>query len=315
MTKKSYDRAGILRSAWTAAREAAAAAGEGVRQHIGAAMKAAWSVAKAAAAQPVDAMVPLPVQQAQACAAPAETQPEPAPEPVAEVEAPAQPERIELELGRGRLWRVGDNIRFYGEVTGGGAHGPGNVEAATGLEASIRIRIARDDRSGSKRSGSCLWDLEADRLYVLTGVAYNSRSSESYYVSTYGGALTELSREEYRAELRRLYPLQADEHDQAQARRKREEEARIERERAEVERRRIEREALTAQNAAEAARIEAEGQREVDGMPALSGTPKQVAYALKIRDAVRRQSPSTRAIKTATTAKYWIETHRSALYR
>lgn len=311
MTTKSYDRSSILKAAWTAAREAASAAGEGVRAHIGAAMKAAWSAAKAAVAQPVDAMAPLPVQQAQACAA----QPEPAAEPVAEVEAAAQPERIELELGRGRLWRVGDRIRFYGEVTGGGAHGPGNVEAATGLEASVRIRIAKDDRSGSKRSGSCLWDLEADRLYALTGVAYNSRSSESYYVSTYGGALTELSREEYRAELRKLYPLQADEHDQAQARRKREEEARIERERAEVERRRIEREALTAQNAAEAARIEAEGQREVDGMPALSGTPKQVAYALKIRDAVRRQSPSTRAIKTATTAKYWIETHRSALYR
>ncbi|MBK3397763.1 hypothetical protein [Methylobacterium ajmalii] len=54
MTKKSsYDRAAILRSAWTAARAAAAAAGQGVRQHIGAAMKAAWGAAKTAAAQPV----------------------------------------------------------------------------------------------------------------------------------------------------------------------------------------------------------------------------------------------------------------------
>lgn len=306
MTTKSYDRAAILKAAWHAARSAAAAAGEGVRSHIGAAMKAAWSAAKAAA------MVPLPVQpqQACACAAPAE-----AAEPVAEIEAPAKPARIELELGRGRLWRVGDKIRFYGEVTGGGAHGPGNIEAAIGFEASTRIRIARDDRSGSKRSGSCIWDLEADRLYALTGVAYNSRSSESYYVSTFGDTLTELSRSEYRAELRRLYPLQADEHDQAQARRKREEEARIERERAEVERRRIEREALAEQNAAEAVRIEAEGQREIDGMPALSGSPKQVAYALKIRDAVRRQQPTLRSLKTATTAKHWIENHRSALYR
>ena len=302
MSQKSYDRSAILRSAWTAARAAAAAAGEGVRQHIGTAMRAAWGAAKAAV------MVPQMAQLQQACAAKGEPE-------AAEVEAPVKPERIELQLGRGRLWRVGDRIRFYGEVTGGGAYGPGNVDAAIGFEGSTRIRISRDDRSGSKRSGSCLWDLEADRLYALTGIAYNSRSSESYYVSTYDDTLTELTREEYRAELRRLYPLQADEHDQAQARRKREEEARIERERAEVERRRIEREALTAQNAAEAARIEAEGQREVDGMPALSGSPKQIAYALRIRDAVRRQSPSARAIKTATTAKYWIENHRSALFR
>ncbi len=48
--KSNFDRASILRSAWTAARVAAAAAGEGVRAHIGAAMKAAWSAAKAAAA-------------------------------------------------------------------------------------------------------------------------------------------------------------------------------------------------------------------------------------------------------------------------
>ncbi|MCG5246921.1 hypothetical protein LPC10_17455 [Methylorubrum sp. B1-46] len=306
MNTKTYDRSAILRAAWNAARSAAAAAGEGVRKHIGSAMRAAWTAAKATA------MVPQIAQLQQACAASVEAE---VAEPVAEIEAPAKPARIELELGRGRLWRVGDRIRFYGEVTGGGANGPGNIEAATGFEASNRIRFSEDNRSGSKRSGSCLWELDPDRLYALTGVAYNSRTSESYWISTFGGTLTELSRSEYRAELRRLYPLQADEHDQAQARRKREEEARIERERAEVERRRIEREALAEQNAAEADRIEAEGQREINGMPALSGTPKQVAYALKIRDAVRRQQPTLRSIKTATTAKYWIETHRSALYR
>lgn len=306
MSKKSYDRAAILKAAWHAARSAAAAAGQGVRAHIGAAMKAAWSAAKA------PAMVALQVQpqQADAGAALAEVA-----EPVAEIEAPAKPAKIELELGRGFVTRRGNRITFYGEVTGGGANGPGNIEAATGFEASTRIRFSEDNRSGSKRSGSCNWDLEPDRLYALSNIAYNSRTSESYWISTFGDTLTELSRSEYRAELRRLYPLQADERDQAQARRRREEEARIERERAEVERRRIEREALTAQNAADAARIEAEGQQEIDGMPALSGSPKQVAYALKIREAVRRQSPSLRAIKTATTAKYWIETHRSALYR
>ncbi|MEE8629666.1 MULTISPECIES: hypothetical protein [Methylobacterium] len=63
--KSNFDRASILRAAWTAARAAAAAAGEGVRAHIGAAMKAAWGAAKAAAMTPQQAQL----QQANAGAA------------------------------------------------------------------------------------------------------------------------------------------------------------------------------------------------------------------------------------------------------
>lgn len=68
---KSVDRSAILREAWGRARRAAAAASEGVRSHIGAAMRAAWSAAKVAA------MVPQVAQQQQACAAST-----PAPKPV-----------------------------------------------------------------------------------------------------------------------------------------------------------------------------------------------------------------------------------------
>lgn len=50
-------------------------------------------------------------------------------------------------------------------------------------------------------------------------------------------------------------------------------------------------------------------------MPELTGTPKQIAYALNIRAAYAAKHPEdTRAIKTATTAKYWIENHRSVLF-
>ncbi|CAO4181067.1 hypothetical protein EEDFHM_03847 [Methylorubrum populi] len=61
-TTPKFNRSAILGYAWTRARAAAVAAGQSVRLHIGAAMRAAWSEAKAAVA----AMVPQPVQQQQA---------------------------------------------------------------------------------------------------------------------------------------------------------------------------------------------------------------------------------------------------------
>ena len=44
----THTRSAILLSAWIAARAAAAAAGEGVRAYIGAAMRSAWAAAKEA---------------------------------------------------------------------------------------------------------------------------------------------------------------------------------------------------------------------------------------------------------------------------
>lgn len=60
----TYDRPAIFRDAWARARKAAAKAIEPVRQHIGAAMRAAWATAKAALvpAKPAAPVTPIPVQ-------------------------------------------------------------------------------------------------------------------------------------------------------------------------------------------------------------------------------------------------------------
>ena len=70
---------------------------------------------------------------------------------------------------------------------------------------------------------------------------------------------------------------------------------------------------------AEAERIAEEGQGNADGLPDLTGSPKQIAWAIKIRDAVAKQivgrGEKLAALKTATTAKYWIDNHKTALPR
>ncbi|SEO94175.1 hypothetical protein SAMN04487843_105116 [Methylobacterium sp. ap11] len=231
-----------------------------------------------------------------------EQQPEPAQEP------------LHLDLGRGRAVLDDAGIRFYGQVTGGGAHGPGVVSVATGFKASDRLRWTDDRRSGSGRSGSVVWTLKPDRLYSLSRVAAGSNRSADYYLSTFDGTLTELSRDEYRAECARLWPLQAFEAEQEEAHRAEAEAARVEAERREVERLKAEAEARKAALADEAVRIEREGQPTVEGLPSLTGSPKQVAYALKIRAAVQAKTPSDRALKTATTASYWIDNRRSVLW-
>ncbi|MEH3143985.1 MAG: hypothetical protein PGN34_01185 [Methylobacterium frigidaeris] len=245
------------------------------------------------------------------------------PEPVAEVPAvvdqpepqpePAQ-EPLYLDLGRGRAVLDEQGIRFYGQVTGGGAHGPGVVSVATGFKASDRLRWSEDRRSGSGRSGSVVWTLKPDRLYSLARVAAGSTRSADFYLSTFDGTLTELSRDEYRAECARLWPLQAFEAEQEEARRAEAEAARVEAERREVERLKAEAEARKAALADEAARIEREGQPTVEGLPSLTGSPKQFAYALKIRAAVQAKTPADRALRTATTASYWIDNRRSVLW-
>ncbi|WP_369927532.1 hypothetical protein [Xanthomonas sp. NCPPB 2632] len=46
------------------------------------------------------------------------------------------------------------------------------------------------------------------------------------------------------------------------------------------------------------------------GWPALTGTPKQIQWAEAIRAKFAARKPQDRALKTATTAKYWIDNHR-----
>ncbi|MBO1020420.1 hypothetical protein IPV08_10615 [Methylobacterium sp. SD274] len=296
---KSYNRGAILCAAWSQAKWIANLVGKPVHQFI-AAMRKAWALAKGADAPAAVEMVPQPVQQQQACAA----------------EAPAaEPATVELHLGRGLVTRIGDRIRFYGQVTGGGANGPGNVEVSLGYAKSNRVRFAEDHRSGSKRSGSVEWHLQADRLYALSNVALNSSRSSGFYVSTFKGTLTELDRDEFEVERRRVWPLQAEEHDAAAERRRQDELVRMEREQAQAEERRIAREALTEKNAEEAERLRKEGQPRVAGLPKLTGTAKQVAYAISIRNAVMARQPDLPALRTERASKFWIETHRGALYR
>lgn len=216
-----------------------------------------------------------------------------------------------LDLGRGTL---DEDLRFTGEVAGGGAVGPGYIGEVVGYNKSTNIRMKKDNRSGSKRSGSCIWQLEADKLYILRDIAYSSSRSKTYYVTTAGGIAVELDEDEYEAERARQWPLERQDYiDEKEGKRV----AHIERIARETEQARIreeEREALKEINAEKAAEIEEKGQEVREGLPELTGTPKQIAYALSIRDAYAAKNPSERSLKTATTAKYWIENHRSVLF-
>lgn len=48
------------------------------------------------------------------------------------------------------------------------------------------------------------------------------------------------------------------------------------------------------------------------GWPALTGSEKQIRWAETIRAKVAAKDPKAKALKTATTAKYWIDNHRYA---
>lgn len=209
-----------------------------------------------------------------------------------------------LSIGLGRINAA---LEFTGQVTGYGGFGPGRVIVQCDYDHIDVVPFESDDRSGSKkRSGSCTWQLEADRLYTLSNVADSSRSSSTFYVSTFGGVAVERTHAEFHAERARLWPIGWQKATEAA-------QAEIVRYAAAAERRRIENEALKELNDEKAAQIAAEGQPDT-GLPQLTGTPKQIAYALSIRDAFAKKNPGAKALKT-TTAKCWIENHRSALYR
>lgn len=217
-------------------------------------------------------------------------------------------------MGLGRCV-ISEKLVFVGEVIGGGTGGPGKVTQFVDFDRTVRIDWFRDDRSGSKRSGSCSWQLEADALYRIDDVAISSRNTNTFYVSTFGGQPEVLSRDEFEAERTRLWPLGAQLAAEAAEKRQAAEAARIERDRAEAERRRIAAEALKELNAEKAAEIAKNGQPVDEGLPELWGTPKQIAYALSIRSAYAARHPGDAALKRGTTAKYWIENHRSILFR
>lgn len=215
-----------------------------------------------------------------------------------------------LDIGRAGLF---ENLRFRGEVAGGGAVGPGKVYECTDYGASSHVYFKDDNRSGSKRSGYCVWQLEKDRLYKLADIAYSSSRSSTYYLTTFGDEPALLSSDDFDAERRRLWPLGFQKAEEDKAHRAKAEAERIERETAEAARRQIEREALAELNAEKATEIAKNGQPSGD-LPALTGTPKQIAYALTIREAFMKRNAKAKALKTATTAKFWIENHRSVLY-
>ncbi|KQT44662.1 hypothetical protein ASG47_14505 [Devosia sp. Leaf420] len=224
-----------------------------------------------------------------------------------------------IQIGR---CTITESLIFVGEVIGGGTGGPGKVTKFVDFNRTAPLYFFKDNRSGSKRSGTCLWQLEADALYRIDNVAISSRNTDTFYVSTIGGQPKELSRDEFNAERARIWPLGAQLAAEAAAQFKIDEAARIEREAAEAERRRIEMEARQVEtealkeiNAERAAEIAEKGQPVVDGLPELSGTPKQIAYALNIRAAYAEKHPDSPSLKKGTTAKYWIENYRSILFR
>ncbi|WP_175429984.1 hypothetical protein [Azospirillum argentinense] len=51
---------------------------------------------------------------------------------------------------------------------------------------------------------------------------------------------------------------------------------------------------------------------DADALPALRGTAKQVAWATQIRATFAAKHPTDKRLKSATTAKYWID-NRNAL--
>ncbi len=216
-----------------------------------------------------------------------------------------------IEIGR---CTIDEKLRFYGQVIGGGSGGPGRVERQTGYKSSTPIYASEDHRSGSRRSGYCVWNLQTDALYEISNCAINSSRTGTFYVMTDGGQAVELSREEFDAERKRRWPMAAQLAVEAAERHRIAEVARMEREAAQVEARRIEHEALKELNDERAAEIAEKGQEKVDGLPELTGTPKQIAYALNIRAAFAAKHPGDAALKRGTTAKYWIENHRSVLF-
>jgi len=172
------------------------------------------------------------------------------------------------------------------------------------LGMSCRV-FRRIDYARSRYEGKVnrTFQLQKDGLYRI----HNVPGLDAHVcISTLDGVPSILSEEELKTAEERVFPAGF-----ALARAKQEEE---EHQRELRDRRRLSHSARVERNTVLAAIIEEDGQRGSD-YPPLSGTPKQIAWAIEIRKEFARQHPTDRVLRNATRAKYWIENHRHIFER
>lgn len=179
-----------------------------------------------------------------------------------------------LIFGRARV----DADYFHGAVTGGGANGPGICQRVIGIAPDGKLTLGylpfHEGRSQSRRSGSVSYELSGDGLYRAYGYAQNSRSEgPEVFFEVSGETLTQLTRADLDQRLREHFPE----------------------------------EYASMELVKECIRQHAEA----EGLPDLSGSPKQIQWALQIRNAFSRNNPGNPVLRRATTAKYWIERRHS----
>jgi hypothetical protein len=266
----------------------------------------------------------------------------------------------------------GDREYFYGVVTGGGAYGPGICEKVVGMSARGDLIVERlplrDDRSGTKRSGSVDYALTGDGVYRAYGYADSNRSEgPEVFFELQGDALQELSRNQLNERVRAMSPenVAKMEHARRKVARRAEllpeiqaevDEFAADGERLEVTTINVDDQlqlsSLTVTRhkscghftetsvnnldelianlsaplgactycEAHAARTRAaqealerlQGTASEKNLPPLSGSTRQIKWALEIREGFRDKNPDSPLLKRATTAKYWIE-HRDNL--
>lgn len=180
----------------------------------------------------------------------------------------------QLEFGRARV----DANYFRSVVTGGGAYGPGICQRVIGIESDKRPKVEylpfHDARSKSRCSKWVAYELAGDGIYRARGYAQNSRSEgPEVFFELSNENLMQLNNAELHRRLHELYP-----EDYA---------------------------------AMEQAFERIQQHSEAEGLPTLSGSPKQIQWALQIRDAFSRRCPGHSLLKRATTARYWIESRHS----
>ncbi len=100
-----------------------------------------------------------------------------------------------IECGKSGL----SNGEFHAAVAAGGAVGPGHLYRAAGLSSLSevkwqRLQFDRDERSGSKRSGSIAYELTRTGVYRAQGYAEDNRRSGAchFYVDAEAGKAIEL---------------------------------------------------------------------------------------------------------------------------
>ncbi|WP_062117140.1 hypothetical protein [Aureimonas sp. AU40] len=280
-TATTISLAAVMTAAWASARAAAARFGGKARHFFRAALATAWADAR----------------------------------------KPAAPVRERIEVGREGYVRA--DLEYTNYIRGGGAITP-TVSVYRDYGDVRRMQYTSEGMSGSRRSGWISWQLEANRLYRMDGVNVSSTRAVTYYVSTFDGVTKIVPASTIETVKRALFPVgyelaqvraeQARVAEEArQARLVVEERERLERMKIEAARREAELAEKKATLTAEAAKVETEGQQVVEGLPLLTGSPKQVAWALRIRDAVQKREPKNAALKRAKKASYWIENYRTVL--